>query len=488
MKRLVALVMVLMLISGTNVFAYEVRTEYKQPGFPESFVPEKVSLFSDDDDLEEALVKGWETFAEKIDVSDFGMNINDIGNKYWQILYKNPLFYYVSGGFKYSYYPNGKVTSVYPIYTESDKASVKNTIDEINKATDEILLYVNGNMSDFDKVMAVHDYMALNYEYDHTLKNHSITIMTTKTGVCESYARAFYHIMDKLGIDCGFVTSESMNHAWNIVELDGKWYHIDLTWDDPTYNGADAFAQVTHEYALLSDEKIKTIISPHYGYDLGELSASSKLYDNAPWRGRGSIVFSNGVSYYIKGTSLVSSRGEIIYNGLDGNDGGWDLDSTSYYPSAVFANIAEYNGKIYFNTDTALYSYNPKTKQKEKLLSKTALAGLYIDKNTLRYSRISPSNGQIQEAGSINLGDIRYGEPYYDDDELIIKIYKETSEPMMVFTSEVAKNGKAMSIQSSKLEEKGLYEVEFDKKNQEQEVFYWDENLKPLKNLDVVKK
>ncbi|MBR5156542.1 MAG: hypothetical protein IKW59_02120 [Clostridia bacterium] len=485
MKRLLLLVLVFMLVLSTNVFADEISMGYAKKDFPESFVPvTKIMLFKKGQTLDETLASGWQNLDEKIDVEDFNIYTDDIdafADKYLQILYKNPLLYYVENGFRYAYYSDGKIAYIVPSYTETNKTVINNTIAEIEKATDEVLWHIHGNMSDFDKIMTVHDYMTLNYEYDQSLKNHSITIMTTKTGVCESYARAFYHVMKKLGINCGYVTSVPMKHAWNIIELDGKWYHIDLTWDDPTLQKSDAYAQTNHTYALLSDKEISSQENPHYGYNLDGLAADSTAYDKAPWHGYGAIVFSGGVDYYVSGNNLVSSKGEIIYKNLDGGDGGWRLTQTTYLKEAMFANVSEYNGIIYFNTDMAIYSYNPKTKETKEVLSEIGLGGLFIEGNTLYYSKVDINTLQLKKAGTIKLGDICYKEPYYDNNELIVKVCKETTKPMCIFASGSDK------IQSSKITGNGLTQIKFSKDSGEQTIFYWDENLTPLRDYEVIK-
>ena len=39
-----------------------------------------------------------------------------------------------------------------------------------------------------------------------------------------------------MSIVCGYVSSEAANHAWNAVYLNNQWYHMDATWDDPTWD------------------------------------------------------------------------------------------------------------------------------------------------------------------------------------------------------------------------------------------------------------
>ena len=62
--------------------------------------------------------------------------------------------------------------------------------------------------------------------------------------MCEGYARGFKYILDELGIPCVLISGTATNsngetesHAWNYVELEGKWYAVDVTWDDPVIVG-----------------------------------------------------------------------------------------------------------------------------------------------------------------------------------------------------------------------------------------------------------
>ena len=104
---------------------------------------------------------------------------------------------------------------------------------------------INGSMSEFDKVKAIHDYIVNNIQYASVIdyNNHSLFTaegaLTNKVAVCQGYAEAFSLLCYKAGIQTEMVygvadngqTSES--HAWNIVRVDGVWYQIDTTWDDP---------------------------------------------------------------------------------------------------------------------------------------------------------------------------------------------------------------------------------------------------------------
>ena len=106
---------------------------------------------------------------------------------------------------------------------------------------------VKDGMSEEEKVKAIHDYLiySANYvnngDYQHAEKWASGAggVLIHKEGVCNSYAIAFYMMAVSAGLDCRYVTgtADGGGHAWNQVKVDGKWYYIDCTWDDPIMNG-----------------------------------------------------------------------------------------------------------------------------------------------------------------------------------------------------------------------------------------------------------
>ena len=111
--------------------------------------------------------------------------------------------------------------------------------------------------TDYDTVKNVHDYLIDNFEYDTNteMANHTdIDGFRDKKMVCSGYSLATYYLLNKLGIETRIITGfggdtgeQSENHMWNLVRLDGKWYNLDVTWDD----GGGTNRQYT--YVLKSD-------------------------------------------------------------------------------------------------------------------------------------------------------------------------------------------------------------------------------------------
>ncbi len=145
-------------------------------------------------------------------------------------------------------------------------------------------------LSDVEKVKAVHDYLVSTVAYDmDTLKNspQTRTIYTAygalveRKAVCQGYALAFQLFMQRLGIESVFVSSALMNHAWNMVKLDGNWYHVDCTWDDQY---PDIPGQIQYGTFLVSDLRIADSQNQHYGWSPKDYpKAESTLYDRFDW-------------------------------------------------------------------------------------------------------------------------------------------------------------------------------------------------------------
>ena len=143
---------------------------------------------------------------------------------------------------------------------------------------------VTDGMSDYEIAKALHDYLTTHNEYDMRLYSGNLPALSRtsygalvdRTSVCAGYALAYERLMDQVGIPCEYVTGMTTNgyHAWNIIQIDGEWYHVDVTWDDPT---PDREGYVRYKYFLKSD---KAMSRDHVSSEASHTCTSTK-YDNA---------------------------------------------------------------------------------------------------------------------------------------------------------------------------------------------------------------
>ena len=131
----------------------------------------------------------------------------------------------------------------------NSESQVDNAINQIEQIRNSIVSRVNGN--NYNKALIVHDTLVDMLEYNQNDSNsntHNIYgAFVNRSVVCEGYAKSFKYIMDSLNIPCilvgGIATNNSSNtesHMWNYIQLDGNWYGVDVTWDDPVIIGGSS--------------------------------------------------------------------------------------------------------------------------------------------------------------------------------------------------------------------------------------------------------
>lgn len=111
------------------------------------------------------------------------------------------------------------------------------------------------NASEYDKIKAIHDYIIEMVSYDQSLSRYTAyNAFADKSAVCLGYAAAAYRMFTDAGIECRIISgfAGTDEHVWNIVKLDGKWYNIDLTWDDPISESGENI--ISYDYFLKSAE------------------------------------------------------------------------------------------------------------------------------------------------------------------------------------------------------------------------------------------
>ncbi len=111
-------------------------------------------------------------------------------------------------------------------------------------------------MDDHEKVKAIHDYVVKHISYDTSYKAYTAyEALVNRSAVCQGYALLTYQLLKEAGIENHFVTGtgDGQPHAWNLVKIENKWYHLDTTFDDPI---PDEQGRVTYSYFNLSDEQI----------------------------------------------------------------------------------------------------------------------------------------------------------------------------------------------------------------------------------------
>ena len=151
---------------------------------------------------------------------------------------------------------NIDITSNGKINVKINKVYKNEEIEFINKYVDEFINNnITDNMSNYDKIKIFHDHIVNSTTYDESLKEESYTaysLITTNKSICGGYTDIISIYLHKLGIQNYKITSK--NHIWNLINLDGTWYHVDATWDDPV--ASDGNEYLVHSFFMINTNKL----------------------------------------------------------------------------------------------------------------------------------------------------------------------------------------------------------------------------------------
>ena len=152
------------------------------------------------------------------------------------------------------------ILKIKPTYIMSG-AVLENARLEVENAVTSILSEIDASMSDYEKELILHDKLAARISYVDTDNAYNLYgALIEGKAVCEGYTEAFQYLLHKVGIRSFMILGVSKNpsssgeyesHAWNAVQIDGSYYHVDLTWDDQ-----DEY--LFHAYFNLTDTVIKS--------------------------------------------------------------------------------------------------------------------------------------------------------------------------------------------------------------------------------------
>lgn len=375
---------------------------------------------SDDSDVEgaeNAIKKAWDGFAEEVDISKYNIKTSDIRDVYYNIINENPRYFYI--GNSYSYYPSGDYVKIIYIRYKYDKSEAKKMVSEYNAAIANALAGIGDDWSELEKTLYLNDYLTVNTEYDTTYSNYSAYDALVKhKAVCQGYALAFNELAKDAGLKSVLLTSQSLNHAWNLVKVGDSYYHVDTTWDDPLN---DLLGRARHVYFMKSSAYFNSDDGGHQATDwiisggVTKEDASSSIYDNYMWDAIDTSFFKIGDLWY----TYNSGQGGICSHEFDGSDMVYkeQVVSTSelwpalggYYSSEQ--KVACINDVIYYSTPESVISYNPADGTKETYYTLTDeqknsgyIYGLRIDEYGRVYISIAVmpnSTGKIVEIGQI---------------------------------------------------------------------------------------
>ena len=228
-------------------------------------------LSNDEKHAYNLILKSIYEMPEVIEINRIDSEMLD--NVFYALLCDNPDLFFV--GRKCVLRAENKKTWFSVDYTV-DKAEY----DAMKKELDETCAEITASFSNPEDIwqteLEIHDYVVDNCNYvldDDLIGSTAYGVLVNGSGACEGYSKAAKLLMDSAGIESAVISGEAESrkgekqpHMWNVVRLDGSWYHLDCTWDDPVDESGDI--SKTYTYFNLDNKSI-SVTHSKFSYDFG---------------------------------------------------------------------------------------------------------------------------------------------------------------------------------------------------------------------------
>lgn len=270
---------------------------------------------------EERITKALDNLEESCDLTGCKITSTDFKQSglLSAILNHNPRYFYVTGGCSWYYDSDGYVTEVTFVY-RNNMDELKDKIAAYDAAVQKAVSGADASWSDMEKALYINDYLCRLCAYASDTENDNVYsaygVFVEKEAVCNGYSLAFMELAKQMGLTCEFVSSSSLNHAWNIVKVNGTYYYVDSTWNDPV---SDMIGRARHVYFLKSYDYFANGDTSHSTHlkssdwvltgGLDSTAASDSSYDSYFWNQVDTgFSYANGSWYgMVKNSSSVSA-------------------------------------------------------------------------------------------------------------------------------------------------------------------------------------
>lgn len=359
---------------------------------------------------------------EQIDISQFNIPFTDEALSSIADFIRNVMadHFHVEGGIT-AYGRNGSFSTLVISYSYTGDA-LKKARTEFEATVSEMISDIKGNdaLSEVQKALLLHDRVALKCEYDYTYSHRSAyDALVQGVGVCEAYSRAYSVLLDRVGIKSEACVSIELNHMWNIVYIGGTPYHVDVTWDDPSWNVGErgVLGFVLHDNFLRSTEGM--IETGHEAEDFTSTPTDTR-YDDYFWKNsQASFVLLEGDIYYIDGSSSnIKKYGseEAFYTVSDL----WKASASSYW-SGNFSKLSTDGKYLYFSLSKAVFRLDIEKREAEKIFEPslsgyTLIYGMEYEDGYIKCDL----NNSPPFGGGTTLSQVKYLVPKGKESEIVV--------------------------------------------------------------------
>ena len=322
--------------------------------------------------IEDYLKDCWAKKQEVIDVSPYKITYSELNKIIFGIHYEEPEYYWTIHRSAFDENKETGFVDTYYQYYEGETGRPFDRKEELEREWEIVQEKTKYCKTDLEKALVVHEHLCntIHYTAELGVRAHDIEGgILEKKAVCEGYALAYKYYMNRLGIPCKVVSgvTQGMSHAWNQIQLNGKWYFVDVTWDDSSSPIREAQHVVEHDYFIASENLYRDHI---WNKESGQFEiCDDTTYDHVEWRSdlKNMCAYQGGL--YSAKTRIQDGKvswGIFRYDAEDVNkpaelvvdlkDQFWQVDEDNKGPG--YSEISCYEGMLYYNTPKAVWRWN----------------------------------------------------------------------------------------------------------------------------------
>ena len=389
------------------------------------------------------IVDGLSLAEPSINVRKYGLKSQDVIRIIGNIFYHRPELFYFSGSFSVTSRGDGTVIGITPeyLYTGDELTALR---EEFDALAQELYDLKRDGWSDRETILFYHDYIADNFDYvaEDGVRD-AYLMLKRRHGVCQAYTALFMLMMNYAGIPCSYVKSEvDLNHIWNIVYLDGAWYHIDVTWDDPRNQSPGT---VYHEYFLTGADSIARDEKKSEAKDLVfgapvEVNAADHPMFSLIGNARAPFVFLNNTWYGVTQTSELASFSfeNLTKRKLLTLQNIWRVPFSDQLIPGNYSGLCTDGVYLYYNTEQSVCRYDTRMGTSEVVGScepDTMIVGLrYTGAALTLYTGLDPYSGIFTPAELSIQPPVFHTVTWVIGDQIVRTSAPEGSDPADSFT------------------------------------------------------
>ena len=320
--------------------------------------------------IETYIRNAWTNYETEVDVSSYSLTLDELTEIYSSMLYTDSDWFYI-GSFRYQINSRDKVTKILITYNYETE-EIREKRSELNQKIREITDGIHEEWSTAETVLYLHDCVIDGCQYDFTYTyGDAYAALVGGKAVCQGYALAMNLLCRSAGIPCYAITSNDLNHMWNVVCVDGEWYQLDATNDDFAPN---MLGHSLHSYVLCSDAYMMADANHaaddwNYFSDGNPITCSSTEYEDAFWVGACDTVeaMPDGTFVYamMQDPNTITSSGQIYTELMRGSLSAepvklgtvkayWKTPDSKVY-TACYVCTDVFGDAMYFHTTDKIY-------------------------------------------------------------------------------------------------------------------------------------